>query len=79
MPVLKMDSDQESQEIEFELAYHRSLTLNERIAMLEERKIHFLKQLIDHEHRKPVEIIKRTYSNEKSSESLKRSGRSEVS
>ena len=60
MPVLKLDSDQESQEIDFELQYQQSLTLDERIAMLEERKTHFLKQLIDHGHRKPVEIIKRS-------------------
>lgn len=60
MVILKLRHHDEEKEIDFELAYHQSLTLDERIAMLEERKIHFLKQLIDHGHRKPVEIIKRS-------------------
>jgi len=60
MAILKLQHHDEEKEIEFELAYHQSLTLDERIAMLEERKAQFLKQLIDHGHRKPVEIVKRT-------------------
>lgn len=60
MALLKLDQHDEQKEIEFELAFQQSLTLDERIAMLEERKTRFLKQLIGHGHRKPVEIIKRT-------------------
>ena len=60
MAVLKLEQDDEIREIEFELQYHKSLTVQQRIAMLEERRKIIQQQLEAYGHRKPFEIIKRS-------------------
>jgi len=58
--VLKLAVDDEEKELEFELDYLSSLTFQERLKMMREKSREMLKQMIDHGHRKPFEIIKRT-------------------
>jgi hypothetical protein len=71
MPILKLDHDDESSEIEFELRYLQSLTIRERFLLMirktEEmkkltmiRKTEEMKKLTRNRgHRKSPEIIKR--------------------
>ena len=58
--VLKLTVDDEEKELEFELDYLSSLTFEERLKMMREKSREMLKQMIDHGHRRPFEIIKRT-------------------
>jgi hypothetical protein len=58
-PILKLSSDDEKKELEFELDYLSSLTFEERLKMMREKSREMLKQMIEHGHRKAVEIIKR--------------------
>ena len=58
--VLKLAVDDEEKEFEFELEYLSSLTFEERVQMMRKKSREMLKQMIDHGHRKPFEIIKRT-------------------
>ena len=58
--VLKLAVDDEEKELEFELDYLSSLTFEERLEMMREKSRAMLKQMIDHGHRIPFEIIKRT-------------------
>ena len=58
--VLKLSSGDEEKELEFELNYLSSLTFEERLKMMREKSREMLKQLIDHGHRRPFEVIKRT-------------------
>jgi len=58
-PVLKLDRDDEGRELEFELAYQRSLTTEERFRMMFQKSREIAEMLIRHGHRKPFEIIKR--------------------
>ena len=58
--VLKLAVDDEEKELEFELDYLSSLTFEERLKMMREKSREMLKQMIDHGHRSPFEIIKRT-------------------
>lgn len=57
---LKLTENDEEKELEFELDYLSSLTVEERLKMMREKSREMLKQMIDHGHRKPFEIIKRT-------------------
>jgi len=57
--LLKLSSDDEKNELEFELDYLSSLTFEERFKMMREKSREMLKQMIDHGHRRAVEIIKR--------------------
>ncbi len=57
--ILKLSSDDEKKELEFELDYLSSLTFEERLKMMREKSKEMLKQMIDHGHRRAVEIIKR--------------------
>ena len=57
--LLKLSSDDEKKELEFELDYLSSLTFEERLLMMTEKSREMLKQMIDHGHRRAVEIIKR--------------------
>jgi hypothetical protein len=57
--VLKLSADDEEKELEFELDYLSSLTFEERLKMMREKSREMLKQMIDHGHRRAVEIIKR--------------------
>jgi len=59
MHLLKLSSDDEKKELEFELSYLSSLTFEERLMMMREKSREMLKQMIDHGHRRAVEIIKR--------------------
>ncbi len=46
-------------EIDFELAYQRSLTTAERFQMMLTRSHQIAEELIRRGHRKPVEVVKR--------------------
>jgi len=58
--VLKLTVDDEEKELKFELDYLSSLTFEERLKMMREKSREMLKQMIEHGHRRPFEIIKRT-------------------
>ena len=58
--VLKLPHHDEAREREFELAYLRSLTFEERLTMMREKSNEMLKQMVELGHRKPFEIVKRS-------------------
>jgi hypothetical protein len=58
--VLKLTVDDEEKELKFELDYLASLTFEERLKMMRDKSREMLKQMIEHGHRRPFEIIKRT-------------------
>jgi len=58
--ILKLKEDDEEKELEFELNFLATLTLEERLKMMREKSQEMLRQLIEHGHRKPFEIIKRS-------------------
>ena len=58
--ILKLKEDDEEKELEFELSYLSSLTFEERVKMMREKSREMLRHLIEHGHRKPFEIIKRS-------------------
>ena len=60
MAILKLDEHNEKLEMEFEIECLSKMSVQQRFAMLEERKKIFLEQMIRYGHRKPFEIIKRT-------------------
>jgi hypothetical protein len=60
LAILKLHNDDEQKELDFELEWQRQLSVAERFALLEEKRRIMLQQLIDHGHRKPAEIIKRS-------------------
>jgi hypothetical protein len=60
MAILKLTCHDENLEMEFEIESLQKMTVQQRFAMLEERKKIFLEQLIRYGHRKPFEIIKRS-------------------
>ena len=49
----------EEDELEFELAYQRSLTTAQRFEMMLTRSRQIAEEMIRRGHRKPVEIVKR--------------------
>jgi hypothetical protein len=57
--ILKLLSDDEKKEFEFELNYLLSLTFEERFKMMREKSREMLRQMIEHGYRRPFEIIKR--------------------
>lgn len=59
-PILKCDKDNEEKELEFELEYQRSLTVEERFKMMFQKSKEIAEMLLNNGHRKPFEIIKRT-------------------
>ena len=64
-PILKLDQDDEDRELEFELAYQRSLTTQQRFDMMFRRSRLMAEALARHErrtrgHRTPAEIVKRS-------------------
>ncbi|MFH1024021.1 MAG: hypothetical protein V1809_11625 [Planctomycetota bacterium] len=59
MSVLKLDKDDPEREIEFELAYLRSLTVAERFSLMRRRSDEIARQLFRHGHRRAFEIVKR--------------------
>lgn len=60
MPILKLDKDDEAQQLEFELAYQRTLTTQQRFELMFRRSREIAEVLLRHGYRKPVEIVKRT-------------------
>jgi len=58
--VLKLKKDSEKKELDFELKYQKSLSLTNRFRMVLHQSKLVLEMLINHGHRKPSEIIKRT-------------------
>jgi len=60
MPILKLDYDDESREIEFELRYLKSLTIKERFLLMIRKSEEMKKLTRNRGHRKSSEIIKRT-------------------
>jgi hypothetical protein len=58
-PVLKLDSNDEEKEIEFELDWLRSLTVEERYEMLFKKRKQIISMLKDNGHKRPDKIIKR--------------------
>ncbi len=60
MAVLKLPKDDPEKELEFELEYQASLSVNERFTMLFNQMKIQSELLEKYGHRKPFEIIKRT-------------------
>jgi hypothetical protein len=58
-PILKVDKDDEDKELEFELAYQRTLTTQERFELMFRKSREIAEVLLRHGYRKPVEVIKR--------------------
>ncbi len=60
-PVLKVAPGEEAEEreLDFELAWQKSLTTAQRFEMMERKSREMLEALIRNGHRKPVEIVKR--------------------
>ena len=59
-PILKTDKDDEDKELEFELAYQRALTTQQRFELMFRKSREIAEVLLKHGYRKPVEIVKRT-------------------
>ena len=59
MAVLKLEKDDEQQEIEFELDYLVSLTTQQRFQMMAQKSREMLLLLRRDEHRKSTQVIKR--------------------
>jgi hypothetical protein len=59
-PILKIDKDDEEKEIDFELDYQLSLTVDQRFSMMFQKSKELVDMLEKNGHRKPSEIIKRT-------------------
>ena len=58
-PILKLDNDDEEKELEFELAYQRTLTTQQRFELMFRKSREMAETLLRHGYRKPFEIIKR--------------------
>jgi hypothetical protein len=59
-PVLKLDEHNEEKEIEFELSYLLSLTVQERFLLMFKKTRELIDLLERNGHRRPDQIIKRT-------------------
>lgn len=59
MPILKLDRDDESSEIEFELRYLKSLSKNERFLLMQKKSKEMKELMRNCGHRRCSEIIKR--------------------
>lgn len=57
--ILKLAADDPERELEFELAYLRSLTTQERFALMFRKSRELADSLARHGHRKPAAIVKR--------------------
>jgi hypothetical protein len=58
--ILKLSQAAEEREFEFELNYLASLTFEERLQMMRQKSKEMLRQMVEHGHRRPFEIVKRT-------------------
>ncbi|KPL00935.1 MAG: hypothetical protein AMJ91_02425 [candidate division Zixibacteria bacterium SM23_73_3] len=59
-PVLKLDNHNEEQEIEFELSWLLSLSLQERFQLMLKKTKELIELLERNGHRRPTQIVKRT-------------------
>lgn len=59
-PILKIDKPDEERELDFEIEYQLSLSVEERFRMMFQKSKEMAEMLIKNGHRKPFEIIKRT-------------------
>ena len=59
VPILKLDRSDESRELEFELDYQLSLSVEERFQMMFQKSREIKEMLINNGYRKSFEIIKR--------------------
>ena len=57
--ILKLAADDPERELEFELAYLRSLTTEERFVLMFRKSHELAESLARHGHRKPVAVAKR--------------------
>lgn len=62
MPILKLKEHDEEKEIEFEINYLLSLSLQQRFEMMEEKNSFIRSFIKQNEHRKTTQIIKRARS-----------------
>ena len=60
MAVLKLEKDDDRQEIEFELDYLASLTTRQRFEMMAQKSLEMILLLKQNGHRKSTQITKRT-------------------
>ena len=58
--ILKADKGDEEKELDFELAYQRTLTTAQRFELMFRRSREIAEVLLKRGHREPFEIIKRT-------------------
>jgi len=58
-PILKTNLENPDQELDFELEYQLTLTVQQRFEMMFEKSRQITQMLIDNGHRKATEIIKR--------------------
>jgi hypothetical protein len=58
--ILALAAEDEERELEFELAYLRSLTTQQRFELMFRRSREMAEMLIRYGHREPVAIVKRT-------------------
>lgn len=58
--ILKVKGNQPRKELDFELDYQLSLTVQERFRMMEQSSRQILEQLLRNGYRKPFEVIKRS-------------------
>ncbi len=59
-PLLKLDDHDEEQEIEFELSWLLSLSLQERFRLMFKKTKELIALLEGNGHRRPAQIVKRT-------------------
>jgi hypothetical protein len=60
MPIYKIGPDDKVDELELELEYQATLTVEQRYKMMIAASKTIMRMMIDHGHKKPFEIIKRT-------------------
>jgi len=58
-PILKCKTDDEDRELDFEIDYQLSLTVEERFKMMFQRSQEIARMLIENGYRKPFKIVKR--------------------
>ena len=58
--ILKLATDDPERELEFELAYLRSLTTQERFDLMFRKSRELAESLVRHGHRKPAGVFKRS-------------------
>ena len=58
--ILKLDQDDEERELEFELAYQRTLTTQQRFELMFRKSREMAEVLLRRGYRKPVGIVKRS-------------------